>query len=204
MRNIKWKTIIITSAVCLAPILLGAALWDSLPDKIAIHINFKGEPDNFASKAFTVFGLPLMMTFFQIFCCVTSDISMKKQSSSKKSEIVTKWIIPCMTAVLYMLTLGYSLGRNIDIRKATGLIIGIILIVTGNYLPKFSYVKNIKTDEEKAKKVNRFTGYLTVIMGFIALVTIFLPPVSLIVWLFLWIPYAAITVIYTIKIRNAD
>lgn len=199
MKNIKWKTLITTSAVCLIPILLGLALWDALPDKIAIHFNFKGEPDNYASKAFAVFGIPLLMVLFQVICCVASDIGAKKQSDNNKFELITKWIIPCITVALYVITLGFSLGWNIDMRKAVGLICGIILIVVGNYMPKFDRVKNMRLDKEKAKKVNRFTGYLTVIMGILSVITMFLPAISLIIWLLLWIPFTLVTVIYVVN-----
>lgn len=199
MKNIKWKTLITTSAVCLIPILLGIALWDALPDKIAIHFNFKGEPDNYASKAFAVFGIPLLMVLFQVICCVASDVGAKKQSDNNKFELITKWIIPCITVALYVITLGFSLGWNIDMRKAVGLICGIILIVVGNYMPKFDRVKNMRLDKEKAKKVNRFTGYLTVIMGILSVITMFLPAISLIIWLFMWIPFTLVTVIYVVN-----
>lgn len=199
MKNIKWKILIITSVVCLIPILLGLALWDALPDKIAIHFNFKGEPDNYASKAFAVFGIPLLMVLFQVICCVASDVGAKKQSDNNKFELIAKWIIPCITVALYVITLGFSLGWNIDMRKAVGLICGIILIVVGNYMPKFDRVKNMRLDKEKAKKVNRFTGYLTVIMGILSVITMFLPAISLIIWLILWIPFTLVTVIYVVN-----
>lgn len=199
MKNIKWKILIITSVVCLIPILLGLALWDALPDKIAIHFNFKGEPDNYASKAFAVFGIPLLMVLFQVICCVASDVGAKKQSDNNKFELIAKWIIPCITVALYVITLGFSLGWNIDMRKAVGLICGIILIVVGNYMPKFDRVKNMRLDKEKAKKVNRFTGYLTVIMGILSVITMFLPAISLIIWLFMWIPFTLVTVIYVVN-----
>ena len=202
MKNIKWKTLIITSVVCLIPILLGIALWDALPDKIAIHFNFKGEPDNFSSKAFAVFGLPLLMVVFQVICCIANDIGAQNQSVNKKLELISKWIIPCITVVLYVITLGFSLGWNIDIRKAVGLICGIILIVVGNYMPKFDRVKNMRLDKEKAKKVNRFTGYLTMIMGIFSVITMFLPAISLILWLLLWIPFTLVTGIYAVKIAR--
>ena len=61
MKFFKWKIFFITSAVCLLPILLGILLWDRLPDIMAIHFNIYGEADNFASKSFVVFGLPIIL-----------------------------------------------------------------------------------------------------------------------------------------------
>ena len=83
--------------------------------------------------------------------------------------------------------------------KTAALIVGAIFLVIGNYLPKFDYVKNHNIDTEKARKINRFLGFGTVIMGVLMLITIFLPPIATAVWLFLLIPYAAIGAVYTIK-----
>ena len=99
MKFIKWKSLIITCIVCLLPILLGIALWNYLPDSMAIHFNFYNKPDNFASKGFTVFGLPIFMAVLQIYCCVINDINAHKHGERKKFERATKWIIPIMAII---------------------------------------------------------------------------------------------------------
>jgi len=203
MKFIKWKSLIITCIVCLLPILLGIALWNNLPDTMAIHFNIYNEPDNFASKGFVVFGFPGLMALLQIFCCFINDINAKKHGERKKFERATKWIIPIMAIILQIMTLGYGLGWNIDVRKVAALIVGVIFLVIGNYLPKFDYINNYNIDTEKARKINRFIGFETVVMGILIFVSIFLPPIFTIIWLFLLIPYAAIGAIYGIKVvRN--
>lgn len=199
MKFIKWKSLIITCIVCLLPVLLGLALWDKLPDTMAIHFDINNNPDNFASKGFVVFGLPLLMVLLQIFCCFVNDINSYKHGERKKLERATKWIIPVMTVILQIITLGYGLGWNMDIRKVVALIVGIIFLVIGNYLPKLDYIKNYDVDTEKARKINRFIGFETVIMGILFLISIFLPSLTTVVCLFLLIPYAIIGVIYGIK-----
>lgn len=198
MKFFKWKTFIITSLVCLLPILFGLSLWNKLPETMAIHFNVYGEADNFASKGFVVFGLPVMMVVLQGVSCLIYDLNSHKHGERKKFENVTKWIIPLITVVLQVITIGYSLGWNIDIRKTVAFIVGVIFLVTGNYLPKFDYVKNFNLETEKARKINRFIGYETVIMGLLFMLSIFLPPISSVVCLFLLIPYAVISVVYGI------
>ncbi|MBO5727943.1 MAG: DUF1648 domain-containing protein, partial [Oscillospiraceae bacterium] len=39
MKQIKWKSMVITCGICLLSILLGVALWERLPDTMAIHFN---------------------------------------------------------------------------------------------------------------------------------------------------------------------
>ena len=198
MKFFKWKTFLITSIVCLLPIPIGLALWNKLPDTMAIHFNIYGNPDNFASKGFVVFGLPMLMVVLQAICCVINDINSYKYGDRKKFTTATKWIIPPLTVVLQIITLGYGLGWNLDIRRLVSFIVGVIFLVIGNYLPKFDYIKNYDVNTEKARKINRFIGYESVVMGLLFFVSIFLPPVSSIICLVLLIPYAIISVVYGI------
>ncbi len=199
MKFFKWKIFAITGMVCLLPILMGILLWNKLPDTMAIHFNIYGVADNFASKGFVVFGLPILMVASQAFCCFVNDINANKHGDRKKFEMVTKWIIPCLSVILQIITLGYSLGWNIDIRKAIVFVVGVMFLVIGNYMPKFDYVKNYNLDTDKARKINRFIGYETVIMGLLFIISVFLPPVFSVICLLLPIPYVIISIIYGVK-----
>lgn len=204
MKFIKKRSLVISCGVCLLPIVLGLALWSKLPDSMAIHFNFHNKADNFASKYFAVFGIPILMMLLQIFCCLTSDIKAAKHGERKKFEIILKSIIPIVTIILQSLTMGYALGISIDIRRIVAAIVGIMLILIGNYQPKLDYIKDYDTvSTEKARKINRFIGFATVIMGAVFTVSIFLPPIVTVVSSFLLIPYALACVIYGIKVgRN--
>lgn len=203
MKFIKWKSLIITSLVCLLPILFGLSLWNILPETMAIHFDFYGNPDNFASKGFVVFALPVIMLLAQVFCCVAIDWQSGKFGENKKPVLVTKWILPVITVVLHIITLGYSLGWNIDIRKVVAFLIGGMFIVIGNYLPKLNYVKNYNLETQKARKINRFAGILSVVMGVLLLISIFLPPIATVICLLLMIPYTVISVVYGIKVAKS-
>ena len=198
MKNINWKYIIITSLSCLLSVFLGLVVWDSLPDKMAIHFDVYNQPDNFVSKGFAVFALPLIMMGTQVICCIVTDINSSSHGGQKKFERITKWIIPVITFVLQILTISFNLGKNVDIRKSCALVVGIMFLVIGSNLPKLDYVKNYKFDTETARKINRFMGFETVIMGILMIISIFLPPVATVICLFMLIPYTLIGVIYTI------
>ena len=202
MKNINRKILLITCLVCLLPTLLGLAMWDKLPDTVAIHFDINNNPDNFAPKSFAVFGLPLMMIAFQIFCCLVTDLSEKQKNDNPKLIRVTKWIIPVMTLILQPVTLFYSTGVNIDIRRVAVLIVGVMLIVLGNYLPKLNHVKNYRFDTEQARKINRFGGYSMVIFGILFLISLFLPPVASVICLMLLILCSVITAIYAFSVAK--
>lgn len=202
MKFMKWKSLIVTCVICLLPVGLGLFLWNDLPGTMAIHFNIYNEPDNFASKGFVVFGLPVLMMLLQAFCCIINDINAYKHGERKKFERATKWIIPVMSIVLQTVTLGYGIGWNIDIRKAAALIVGFIFLIIGNYLPKLDYVKNYSVDTSKARKINRFIGFETVVMGVLFIISIFLPPITTVACILLLIPYALIATIYGIVVAK--
>ncbi|MBQ9097398.1 MAG: DUF1648 domain-containing protein [Clostridia bacterium] len=200
MKFMKWKSLIITILVTLLPILLGVALWNQLPAEIAVHFDINGNPDNFASKGFAVFGLPLLMALLQIICCAINDVKAYQHGPRVKFERITKWIIPCMSIVLQSAIFAFALGKNVDMRSVALLVVGAVMIAIGNYLPKFDYIKNYNLDTEKARKINRFVGIETVIMGVLSIVSIFLPPIFSLYWIILLIPYAAVAVVYGIVV----
>ncbi|MBR2846637.1 MAG: DUF1648 domain-containing protein [Clostridia bacterium] len=198
MKFMKWKILIITCIVTLLPIIAGVALWNQLPAEIATHFDLNGNPDSFSSKGFAVFGIPLLMMLLQIICCIINDVKAHQHGPRVKFERVTKWIIPCMSIVLQGAIFAFALGKNVDTRAVALLLVGVIMIAIGNYLPKFDYIKNYNLDTEKARKINRFIGIETVIMGVLSIICIFLPPIFSLYWLFLLIAYAIIAVVYGI------
>ncbi len=200
MKFMKWKILIITCIVTLLPIVLGVALWNQLPAEIATHFDINGNPDSFSSKGFAVYGLPLLMMLLQIICCVINDVKAHQHGPRVKFERVTKWIIPFMSIVLQSAIFAFALGKSVDIRAVALLVVGVVMIVTGNYLPKFNYIKHYNLDTEKARKINRFVGIETVILGVIAIISIFLPPIFSVLWLVFLVPYAIIAVVYSIII----
>ena len=198
VKTIKWNVLIITCAIILLPILFGLSVWNQLPDQIAIHFDINNQPDNYATKAFAVFGLPLMMLAFQVFTCLMTDFGVQRYSGNPQMERLSKWIIPVITLVLYVVTIGYGLGWAIDMRRVAVGIVGILFVVLGSYPPRLTYVKHYNFAPEVAKKINRFTGFGMVILGILGLLPILLPATVSAVWLGLVILYGVISVVYTL------
>lgn len=208
MKKINVKTLIITCFVTLAPILLGIALYDKLPDMMAIHFDINNNPDNFAPKAFTVFGLPLILLGFQIFTCIVVDIAGAKADKEDKFSRIGKWVIPAMSLVIYPATIFFSLGNDLDIRRIAVLIVGILFVVMGNYMPKANHIqimgKMREVSGDTARKFLRLSGYITFIYGLLFLATLFFPPIASVIVLLLLIPYTIVAVIFGIKISKGE
>ena len=185
MRKINIKSLIITSIVCLLPIICGLMFYNELPESIAIHWGIDNNPNGYFSKPAFVFGLPIMMLALQVFCCIVSDLSDKNPEANKKAVTVYKWIIPIITVVLYIVTMAVSLGNDLDIRKIVMILLGILFIILGNYMPKvrIDYYINSKMfliknrDEKLVNKAIKISAYGLIICGILFILSILFKPV---------------------------
>lgn len=165
--KISKKTLIVTCAVILLPILAGIAVWDRLPDPMATHFNMNNEADGFSSKFFAVFGLPLMMLGVHLLCILATVYDPKRQNISQKMFGLILWIAPAISVIAQSMLLMYNLGYKTDSRLYAGLILGMMFMVMGNYLPKArqNYTIGIKipwtlANEENWNRTHRLAGYL--------------------------------------------
>ena len=180
--------LIITSIVILLPVLTGVVLWDTLPEQIPTHWNAAGEIDGWSSKAFAIFGLPLMMLAMHWLCVLGTAADPKKANHSDKLIHLVLWIIPIISVVLFALTYVAALGTEVRMEMVMPLLVGFVLTVVGNYLPKCkqSYTIGIKIpwtlhSEENWNRTHRFAGRLWLVCGLGIMLTAFVGGF----WLFL-------------------
>ena len=182
------KILIITSIVILLPVLAGVVLWDTLPEQIPTHWNAAGEIDGWSSKPFAIFGLPLMMLAIHWLCALATAADPKKANHSNKLIHLVLWIIPIISVVLFVLTYVAALGTEVRMEMVMPLLVGFVLTVVGNYLPKCkqSYTIGIKIpwtlhSEENWNRTHRFAGRLWLVCGLGIMLTSFIGGF----WLFL-------------------
>ena len=180
--------LIITSIVILLPVLAGVVLWDTLPEQIPTHWNAAGEIDGWSSKPFAIFGLPLMMLAIHWLCALATAADPKKANHSNKLIHLVLWIIPIISVVLFVLTYVAALGTEVRMEMVMPLLVGFVLTVVGNYLPKCkqSYTIGIKIpwtlhSEENWNRTHRFAGRLWLVCGLGIMLTAFVGGF----WLFL-------------------
>ena len=175
------KTMMLTSLVMLLPILVGVLLWDRLPEQIATHFDFEGNPNGWSSKGFTVFGMPLFMLACQWIAVAATLSDPKHKNLSEKVFKIILWFIPMISLLLIFVTYGYELGYNTSGGTIAFGVMGILFLVVGNYLPKCrqNYTIGIKLpwtlhDEENWNHTHRMAGYLWICGGLLMLANIFL------------------------------
>ena len=182
------KLLIITSIIMLLPIIIGLFLWDRLPEQIPIHWNLQGNVDGWGGKGVVVFGLPALLIAIHWVCVIASTADPKHKNYHPKAISLVLWICPvvglCLSSITYATAMGYELQQ---FKIAAPLLMGIMLIATGNIMPKCrqSFTLGIRTpwtlsSEENWNKTHRFGGKVWVGAGVLILLLAFLN--------ILWIP----------------
>lgn len=183
MENLKKykKTMILTSLVMLIPILIGVLLWDRLPEQVATHFDFEGNPNGWTSREFTVFGIPLFLLVCQWIAAAVTLSDPKHKNLSEKVFRMILWIVPMASLLLAIVCYGYELGYETSDRTIAFATMGVLFIVIGNYLPKCrqNYTIGIKIpwtlhDEENWNHTHHMAGYLWILGGLLMLANIFL------------------------------
>ena len=190
------KTLIITTIITLLPVLAGVIMWSKLPEQFPIHFNAAGEVDGWSSKAFGVFGLPLILVAFQWLCSLGS-LKMDPKAENLESKVfsLVLWIIPVMSIVLHALVYCTALGMDVNVQIIMQLLVGLLMVIIGNWLPKCkqTYTLGIKlpwtlADEENWNRTQRFAGPIWVVCGMVIMVC------GLIGGAFLWLMLVAFVV----------
>ena len=175
------KTLIVTSILIVLPVLAGIILWDRLPEQMATHWNAAGDIDGWTSKPFTVFGLPLILLAAQWLCVLGTLADPKKENHPVKVLHLVLWIIPVLSLVLGAITYATALGKAVRVEVIMPILIGLILAIIGNYMPKCkqNYTIGIKipwtlNSEENWNRTHRFAGWLWTFSGIVVMLTGFL------------------------------
>lgn len=175
------KMILLTSLLVLIPMIVGLVLWNKLPEEIPVHFNAAGEPDNYESKAFAVFFLPLFIWVVHLVMGFVTLADPKKQNINDKVFMLVLYICPATGIFGSIAMYAGALHLPISINMVGNLFVGIVFIAVGNYMPKTrqNYTIGIKipwalNDAENWNKTHRFAGLIWIICGVVLLINAFL------------------------------
>ena len=185
------RTMILTTLVCLLPLIAGALVYNKLPESVPVHFDFNGEPNGWAGRAVAAFGMPSLMLAINLFLPFALNADPKRQNMSEALKNVVIWTIPVLSVICSGATLAKGLGYDVKIEVILPVFMGLLFVIIGNYLPKTkqSYTMGIKlpwtlNSEENWNRTHRLAGFLWVVGGLIFIAMSFIGwtlPVFLIV-----------------------
>ncbi|HJC11770.1 MAG TPA: SdpI family protein [Candidatus Blautia merdigallinarum] len=166
------RTIILTTFLTGLPILIGLILWSKLPDSIATHWGANGQANGWSSKVYTVFWGPCILMIIHLFAVFLTLNDPKKTNIHKKPMILIFWIVPVISILMNGIIYLTALGIKVNISAAVSILMGVLFILLGNYLPKLrqNYTIGIKLpwtlcSEENWYRTHRLGGKLFIIGG---------------------------------------
>ena len=177
---------IATSIIVLLPMLAGVLLWDQLPERMAIHWGANGEADGWSSRPVAVFGMPLfLLAIHWLGVWMTGQDKRNRHQNEKVLQIIF-WIAPAVSLFGMGSTYASALGQSLPVDRLVMLLLGILFVIIGNYLPKCrqNYTIGIKivwtlSDEENWNATHRLAGKLWMAGGFLLLLCAVLPGAAL-------------------------
>lgn len=169
----KHKDLIISTLVCLLPMIAAVILYDKLPEQMPTHWNGHGEVDGYSPKLFACFGLPAILAATNLLVNFLIENDPKRANTTPVMRKMTRILIPAISLLVMTVTIGTGLGKEFNVSLILPIFIGVMFIAIGNYLPKCkqSYTVGIKcpwtlNSEENWNKTHHLGGYLFIIAGF--------------------------------------
>lgn len=175
----KYKDLIITTIVCLLPMLIGAYFYNRLPDQMVTHWGVDG-PNGWSSKATACFGMPGMMAGLNVLVHFFMNNDPKKRNYSIALRNISKWLMPAGSLIFTGITIADGLGYSMNVNSIVPVLIGFLFVVLGNYLPKCkqNFTMGIRcpwtlSSEENWNKTHRVGGYIMILAGILIIFTAF-------------------------------
>ena len=177
--KINKKELLLTSLVCLLPLLAGVALYPRLPETMATHWGFDGTANGWSSRAATVFGLPLFILALHLVCFYAESRETKKNRNPVLRTVLL-WFCPAVSLLGGAVTLGTGLGYEMPISTVVPVFVGLLFLILGNYLPKIRQNRTVGiklpwtlASEENWTRTHRAAGFTWVAAGLLMVVSAF-------------------------------
>lgn len=165
-------------------ILLGVYFYFNLPELVITHWNFAGQADAWGSGKFQSIFFPLLIIAMYLLFLFMPYLDPKKERYEQFIKVyhIFKNIILGLFLIIF-LTVGLNnLGYNLPVDIVIPAMIGLLFIVTGNYLGKIkpNWFMGIRTpwtlsSEEVWNKTHRFGGKMFILAGLLMILEAFLP-----------------------------
>jgi uncharacterized membrane protein len=197
-----------------APLIYLAIVWKTLPEKVAMHFNIKGEADRLGSRNELITTIIIMTVVNMIVYLLLTNIwriDPKKNAAENRNRIATIGFATVVLLSAVMCMIIYSASRG-NISFSAGLIfsgVGLFFAILGNYLPnmKPNYFAGFRLpwtleNEENWRKTHQLAGKLWFAGGLLlAAICLFLPStIAIIVFFTIMVTITLIPCVYSYQL----
>ncbi|MBK5201016.1 MAG: SdpI family protein, partial [Spirochaetaceae bacterium] len=185
-KKMNKKTVNIITIVLMVLTLIGISIaYRGLPDTIPTHWGMNGKIDSYGSKN-TLYFLYLILIGINALFIVIPKIDPKKENFKKFDRAFSIFRLVFnifFIAIITIMIMSASGNSVLDTTSSILFLVGLLLAIIGNYLPKFkyNYSAGIRTpwtlaNENVWAKTHRMAGPLWVIGGIISAISALILP----------------------------
>lgn len=164
--------------IVLIPFVYLAFLWNTLPEKVPTHWNYKGEIDRWGDKYSLIGLLFLLSVLTYLLLLIIPKIDPKKRIDLMGGKYYQlKFIIVLLMSLLSLFILYLTKNQSISNPNLIFALIGILIVVMGNYFKVIqpNYFLGIRTpwtleNKEVWKSTHTFASKLWFIGGLLIII----------------------------------
>jgi uncharacterized membrane protein len=145
-KELWYETLIV--AITLAPFIWLAAIWNTMPEQVPVHFNYKGEPDRFNSKKELIFILALMGPLTWALLKYLPKIDPRNKLAENPSVLRNiRLVLTLFTSAIGVVIILSALDGGKSITTLIPVLVGGLFAGLGNYLIniKPNYFVGIRT-----------------------------------------------------------
>lgn len=175
----------------LGPVLVGAmalfslAVYAQLPERIPVHWSLSGEVDGWTGKWPGAFMAPGLALGIWLLLQVLPKLDPRRRNYERFQE--TYWVLVNVIigfiGLVHVLSLGTALGWPIGVPRVILVLVGMLFVALGNYLPRLrpNWWMGIRTpwtleNDRVWRDTHRLGGKTFVAAGLVMMISAFLPP----------------------------
>lgn len=223
MKILKW-------ILCLITVISTILMLFVLPDTVPVHFDINGLADRWGSK-FELLILPAVL----IACAFLMEplknvyINKAKNANDEKEKaehltnakvlnitsVITMFLFAIMNFIIlyntYIIVYPDSSLPQLDIMRVVGVIMGIVIVLLGNYMPKTRLNSNIgfrlpwtMYNDNTWNKSNRFASYVFIVVGAILAISSLLFESGALIGMIAFFIAIAIVIIYAYFVYSRE
>jgi immunity protein, SdpI family len=179
----KWYPV----ALIVLAFAVSAAAFGRLPDRIATHFDGSGNANGWSNRFFGAFLLPTILLLVWPIMRFLPRIDPRRANYEKFQGTYDALIYSVMTMmfVIHLMILGGALGLPIRIERLMPVLVGTLLVIVGNLLPRArsNFFFGIRTpwtlsSDRVWDRTHRLGGYLLMGAGVVVVASAMLKPVT--------------------------
>jgi len=194
------KSEAISLGIILLALFFSIYFYPSLPEKMAVHWNLKGEVDRYLSKQFALLLIPAISLAMLLLFILIPKIDPLRQNIEEFRKYYDGFLILITAFLIYVhfLVLGWNLKLRFSMLQALSPAFAILLYYLGTLTEnaKQNWFVGIRTpwtlsSEKVWQKTHKIGGKLFRICGVIALIGFFFPDLA---FLFIFVPLLSVCI----------